>query len=208
MHQFNTIEDALKDFENGEFLIVMDNENRENEGDLTIAAQDITPEKMAFLIRYTSGYVCCPTTAERFDQLKIPMMVPNNTDLEQTASGVSLDYRFGTTTGISAADRALTCNALADPSVTDPADFIRPGHMLPLRARPNGILERQGHTEASVELCKLAGKFPTAIVSELCNDNGTMKRKADCFEFSMEHGIKIITIDHLIKHVRQKNSLI
>ncbi|KAI9297690.1 3,4-dihydroxy-2-butanone 4-phosphate synthase [Neoconidiobolus thromboides FSU 785] len=201
--KFDSIPEALNSFAKGEFLIVMDNEDRENEGDLIIAAEHITSEKMAFLIRYSSGYVCAPTTAERLEQLDIPLMVPNPTDPLRTAYGVSIDLKEGTTTGISASDRAKTCAALGDPKIISGDAFIKPGHILPLKAVAGGVLERPGHTEACVDLCKLSGVFPAGIIGEIVNDDGTMKRRDDCLKFSELYNIKIITIEDLVKY-RQK----
>ncbi|KAL1934704.1 hypothetical protein VTP01DRAFT_6886 [Rhizomucor pusillus] len=198
-YEFNSVEDALKDFAENKFVLVMDNEDRENEGDLIIAAEGVTTEQMAFLIRYSSGYVCVPMAAERLDELQLPLMVPRNTELMKTAYTVSVDYIHGTTTGISAQDRALTARKLADPT-SKPEDFSRPGHILPLRAVKNGVLERFGHTEAAVDLCKLAGKPLAACIGELVKEDdpmGSMARRDDCFAFAKKHNIKMITIKDL-----------
>ncbi|KAI8078143.1 3,4-dihydroxy-2-butanone 4-phosphate synthase [Gilbertella persicaria] len=203
-YEFDSVEDALKDFAANKFVIVMDNEDRENEGDLIIAAENITTQQMAFLIRYSSGYVCAPTTSERLDELQLPLMVERNTELMRTAYTVSCDYAHGTTTGISAHDRALTCRKLADPS-SKPEDFMRPGHILPLRAVPGGTFKRFGHTEAAVDLCQLAGVQPVACIGELIkedDENGDMARRDDCFAFAKKHGIKMITIKDIIAYKR------
>ncbi|ORX96374.1 3,4-dihydroxy-2-butanone 4-phosphate synthase [Basidiobolus meristosporus CBS 931.73] len=198
--EFDAIQSALEDFAAGKFLLVVDNEDRENEGDLIIAAEKVSTKDMSFMIRYTSGYVCVPMTNERADQLQLPLMVPNSTDPHKTAYTISVDYRHDTTTGISAHDRALTARSLADLSITEPTEFNRPGHILPLRARDGGVLTRTGHTEASVDLCKLSGLSPVAVICELVNDDGTMARRDDCKAFSVKHGIKMITIADLIKY--------
>ncbi|KAI8376557.1 3,4-dihydroxy-2-butanone 4-phosphate synthase [Radiomyces spectabilis] len=206
--QFHSVEDALKDFAENKFVLVMDDEDRENEGDLIIAAENITTAQMAFLVKYSSGYICVPTTGERLDTLELPLMVPRNTELMRTAYTVSVDYKHGTTTGISAHDRALTARKLAD-STSKPDDFSRPGHILPLRAVPNGVFERFGHTEAAVDLCKLAKLPPVACIGELVKEDdeeGGMARRDDCIKFSNKHGIKIITIKDLIAYRRKVES--
>ncbi|CAG8563837.1 2017_t:CDS:10 [Ambispora gerdemannii] len=190
---FDSIENALKDFAEGEFVIVVDNEDRENEGDLIIAAEKMTTEKMAFMVRYTSGLICVPTVPARLDQLKLPLMVPNSTDRFKTAYTISVDYKHNITTGISAHDRALTARSLANFAITNPEEFIRPGHMFPLRYTEGGVLKRIGHTEASVDLCKLSGLKPVGVISELVKDDGLMARRDDCRAFADEHGLKLIT---------------
>lgn len=198
--QFDTIPSAVADFANGKFVIVMDAEDRENEGDLTIAAEHATTEKMAFMIRYTGGYICCAMTKERLDQLELPEMLPNSTDEIRACYHITADVRAGTTTGISAEDRAKTANALADSTITDPAAFIKPGHMVTLKAVEGGVLERVGHTEAAVDLCNLAQCSPAGILCVLVNDDGSVKRRDECWEFAKQHGIKMITIDQLVQH--------
>ncbi|CAH1767574.1 7595_t:CDS:2 [Entrophospora sp. SA101] len=194
---FDSIEEALKDFAEGKFVLVVDNEERENEGDLIIAAEKVTAEKMAFMIKYTSGLICVPTPPERLDQLEIPLMVPNNnTEKLKTAYTISVDYKHG----ISAHDRALTARCLANPDITNPNDFNRPGHIFPLRYVPGGVLKRIGHTEASIDLCKLAGLQPVGVICELVKDDGSMARRDDCRLFADEHDLKLITIDDLIKY--------
>ncbi|KAG0307323.1 hypothetical protein BGZ98_000558 [Dissophora globulifera] len=198
--QFDSVEDAVKDIADGKFVIAVDNEDRENEGDLIIAAEKVTTEQMAFLIRYSSGYVCVPTAPSRLKELNLPLMVPNNQEMMRTAYTISVDYAYDTTTGISAHDRALTCRSLADPTKTA-KDFNRPGHILPLRYAEGGSLARFGHTEASVDLCKLAKLQPVAVICELVNDrDGSMARRDDCYKFAKEHGIKLITIADLIQY--------
>ncbi|KAG0329417.1 hypothetical protein BGZ99_002128 [Dissophora globulifera] len=198
--KFDSVEDAVKDIADGKFVIAVDNEDRENEGDLIIAAEKVTTEQMAFLIRYSSGYVCVPTAPSRLKELNLPLMVPNNQEMMRTAYTISVDYAHDTTTGISAHDRALTCRSLADPTKTA-KDFYRPGHILPLRYAEGGSLARFGHTEASVDLCKLAKLQPVAVICELVNDrDGSMARRDDCYKFAKEHGIKLITIADLIQY--------
>ncbi|CCJ29707.1 unnamed protein product [Pneumocystis jirovecii] len=203
---FDSIEAALDDFRVGRFVIIMDDETRENEGDLVLAAQYMTPEKMAFMVRYTSGLVCVPLTAERLDLLDIPMMVACNTDKMKTAYTVTVDFNE-TSTGISARDRALTVRMLVDPSVTDPQLFNRPGHVLPLKAREGGVLVRQGHTEAAIDadMCKLSGLHLGAAICELVKEDGSMSRRDDCLIFSKEYNIRIITIHSLIEYIQSKN---
>ncbi|KAG7747535.1 hypothetical protein KL912_003559 [Ogataea haglerorum] len=179
---FDTIEDALEAYRNGEFLVVMDDEDRENEGDLVIAAEKMTQEKMAFLVKHSSGYVCAPLSTERADALDLQPMVPHNTDRHGTAYTITVDYGEGTTTGISAHDRALTVRQLANPA-SKPADFLRPGHICPLRARPGLLRERVGHTEAAVQLCVLSGLQPAGAICELVNaDDGLMMRLPDSID--------------------------
>ncbi|PSK36973.1 3,4-dihydroxy-2-butanone 4-phosphate synthase [Candidozyma pseudohaemuli] len=198
---FTPIPDAIEAFKKGEFLVVMDDETRENEGDLIIAAELTTQEKMAFLVRYSSGYVCAPLSTERADQLDLQPMLKDRTDRHGTAYTVTCDYAHGTTTGISAHDRALTARSLAN-AESKPDDFIRPGHVLPLRAVPGLLNKRRGHTEASVHLCELAGLQPAAVICELVRDeDGLMMRLDDCLAFSKQHGIKIITIEQLVNHI-------
>jgi len=201
---FDSIEDAIKAFQNGEFLVVMDDESRENEGDLMLPAQFATTEKFAFLVRHSSGLVCLPIMGERLDRLQIPMMVPKNTEPHRTAFTVSVDYAQGTTTGISAHDRALTARKLADPLEVEGQAFTRPGHIFPLRYNEGGVLKRGGHTEASVDLCILAGLQPAAIICELVRDrDGLMARRDDCATFAKEHGFKFITIAALIDYIKR-----
>ncbi|KAK9457122.1 3,4-dihydroxy-2-butanone 4-phosphate synthase [Dipodascopsis uninucleata] len=199
---FNSISEAVDAFRKGDFLVVLDDESRENEGDLIIAAQFVTLEKMAFLVRHSSGYVCAPLSTERADQLELPLMVPNSTDRHGTAYTITVDYREGTTTGISAHDRALTCRKLADSSCA-PSDFMKPGHILPLRAVDGGVLVRRGHTEAAVDLCKLANLEPVGVICEIVRENdGLMARRDDCLAFGKKHGLPVITIDALVEYMR------
>ncbi|KAF7770492.1 hypothetical protein Agabi119p4_6466 [Agaricus bisporus var. burnettii] len=182
---FDSMSEALEAFTNGEFLVVMDDENRENEGDLIISGSQCTPEKMAWMIKYTSGYICCALPGSRLAELDIPMMVPDNQDRHKTAYTVTVDYKHGTTTGISAHDRSLTVRSLASPTTLS-SDFARPGHMVPLRAREGGVLTRKGHTEASVDLCLLTHQSQAGVLCELVNDDvmGSMARRDDCRAFA------------------------
>lgn len=199
------IEDAITAIAAGEFVVVVDDEHRENEGDLIIAADAITPDQMAFLVRHSSGVVCCAITAERAEQLRLPQMVDANTDAMGTAFTVTVDAVAGTTTGISATDRTLTCHALADPN-TDPGDLARPGHVFPLRARDGGVAERPGHTEAAVDLARLGGRSPAGILCEIVDDDGSMARLPRLHRFAREHGLKLVSIADLIAHLRRDGS--
>jgi 3,4-dihydroxy 2-butanone 4-phosphate synthase/GTP cyclohydrolase II len=195
------IADAIEAFRRGEFLVVVDDAERENEGDLVIAAAKATPEAIAFMVRHTSGLICVPATPQRLDELELPLMVADNTDSHDTAFTVSVDYRHGTTTGISAADRASTIRALVDPG-TKPADLARPGHVFPLRACENGVLERPGHTEAAVDLARLAGLYPAGVVCEVVGDNGAMASGDELSRFAKEHDILLVSISDLIEYRR------
>lgn len=190
---FDTVASAIQAIANGEFVIVVDDTDRENEGDLIIAAEKITTEKMAFLVKHSSGLVCVGMPAPRLQALDLPQMVTHNADPFRTAFTVSVDYKYGTTSGISAADRALTLRKLADPS-SQAEDFHRPGHIFPLRARRGGVLERPGHTEAAHDLAAMAGLQPVGVLCEIVNDDGSMARRPDLFKFAQVHGLKIITI--------------
>lgn len=197
---FDSISSILDAIRAGEMVIIADDEGRENEGDLIMAAEMATPEAIAFFVRHTSGIICMPMLRERLDQLRLPQMVPDNTESHRTAFTISVDYKHGTTTGISAPDRAKTIRALANPDAT-PEDFARPGHIFPLRYATGGVLTRAGHTEASVDLVKLAGlTSPAAVICEIVNEDGTMKRGADLIAFAREHDLKMGTIADLIRH--------
>jgi 3,4-dihydroxy 2-butanone 4-phosphate synthase/GTP cyclohydrolase II len=196
---FSSVDEILAELRAGRMVIILDDEDRENEGDFIMAAEHATPEAVAFIIRYSSGIICVPMQAERLEQLDLPQMVPNNDEAYRTAFTVSVDYRHGTTTGVSAADRSAAIRALADAS-SQPADFARPGHIFPLRARKGGVLVRAGHTEAAVDLCQLAGLRPVALICELMNDDGTMSRRAQIEVFARQHNIKIGTIADLIRY--------
>jgi len=215
------IEAALQSFARGEFIVVVDDEERENEGDLICAASLCTTEKMAWLIKHSSGYVCISLPGSRLKQLEIPMMVKNNQDRHRTAYAVTVDYKQGTTTGISAHDRALTARKLAHyplsshqngthgesvpngvASPPGPDSFSRPGHLVPLRARSGGVLKRKGHTEAALDLCVLTSLPPAGILCELVNDDieGSMARRDDCRVFADRWGLKMITINQLVQY--------
>jgi 3,4-dihydroxy 2-butanone 4-phosphate synthase/GTP cyclohydrolase II len=206
---FDTVESAIDAVQRGEFVVVVDDEDRENEGDLIIAAEKMTPDKMAFMIRYTSGVICLPMEGARLDELQLPLMVSGNenTEGQRTAFTISVDARHGTTTGISAADRCTTVHTLIDPS-TGPADLARPGHIFPLRYRDGGVLKRAGHTEAGVDLARMAGCFPAGVLAEIVNDDGTMQRMADLKEFAAEHELVLVTIADLIRFRRHREKLV
>ncbi|SCU80712.1 LADA_0B09098g1_1 [Lachancea dasiensis] len=199
---FTPIDKALEAFKQNKFLMVLDDEDRENEADLICAAQDITQEQMAFLVRYSSGYVCAPVSNSVADRIDLPLMrdmdvKSSQDDRHGTAYTITCDYAEGTTTGISAHDRALTCRKLADVG-TKPSDFLKPGHIVPLRAVDGGVLQRDGHTEAAVDLCKLTGKVPVGVICELVRDeDGLMMRLDDCIKMKEKFGIDIITIKEL-----------
>ncbi len=199
---FNTIEEAIADYKKGKFVIVVDDENRENEGDFIIAAEKITPEAVNFMAKYARGLMCVGLMEERARELKLDLMVQENTALHQTSFTVSVDCVKGTTTGISAADRAATIKALADP-LTNPSDLGRPGHIFPIVARPGGVLRRAGHTEASVDLARLAGLSPISVMCEIMDDSGEMAHGESLYKIAREHGIKIITVAQLIEYRRK-----
>jgi 3,4-dihydroxy 2-butanone 4-phosphate synthase/GTP cyclohydrolase II len=201
------VEAAVAAIANGEFVVVLDHEDRENEGDLIMAAELVTPEALAFMIRHTSGLVCVGMTGERLDELDIPLMVQRGTEAQGTAFTVPVDLRAGTTTGISAADRAATVRALVDPAAA-PGDFARPGHVFPLRARLSGVLRRPGHTEAAVDLATLAGLSPAGVLCELVRPDGEMARGEELARFAAEHGLAIITVDELIAYRRRREQLV
>ena len=200
---YSSIEEVLEALKQGKPVLVTDDENRENEGDAIIAAQFATQEWLAWMIRYTSGYICAPMTQERANALDLPLMYPKNQDPHQTAYTVSVDAASRTSTGISAAERALTGRVLADPTST-PASLIRPGHVIPLRARQGGVLERPGHTEAAVDLLQLAGLEPVALMAEVVNDDGTMMRSEGLFELAIRFGLPMTTISHLKDHMAKR----
>ena len=196
---FASVDEILADMRAGRMVIILDDEDRENEGDFIMAAEHATPEAVAFMIRYSSGILCVPMEDERLQQLDLPQMVPNNDEAYRTAFTVSVDYRQGTTTGVSASDRSITIRALAD-AASVPADYARPGHIFPLRARKGGVLVRAGHTEAAVDLCQLAGLKSAGVLCELMNDDGTMSRRAEIEAFANQHNLKIGTIADLIRY--------
>ena len=206
--KLDSIESALEELRRGRIIIVVDDEDRENEGDFIVAAEKITPEIVNFMAKYGRGLICAPLTEERAEELKLDLMVKENTSLHETPFTVSVDLRgHGCTTGISAADRAKTIYALSDPS-TRPEDLGRPGHIFPLRAKKGGVLERAGHTEASVDLCRLAGLKPVAALVEIMNDDGTMARLPQLFEIADRFNLKIVSIKDLIAYRLKNESLI
>ncbi len=198
----DTIEAAIEDFRDGKMVIVIDEEDRENEGDLTMAAEKVTPEAINFMAKYGRGLICMPMTSERLEELNIPLMVSKNESTHETAFCVSIEGRNNVSTGISAADRAITIQTAVDPS-SRPEDLIRPGHIFPLRARGGGVLRRAGQTEAAVDLARISGVFPAGVICEIMNDDGTMARLPQLEEFGKEHDIKIISVVDLI-HFRLK----
>ncbi|HWL95891.1 MAG TPA: bifunctional 3,4-dihydroxy-2-butanone-4-phosphate synthase/GTP cyclohydrolase II [Nocardioidaceae bacterium] len=200
--RLDTIERAVEDFRAGRAVVVVDDEARENEGDLVFAASKATPELLAFTIRYTSGVICVPMEGAALDRLAVPLMTPHNRERMRTAYTISVDARHGVTTGISAADRAHTVRVLVD-SATEPHEIVQPGHVFPLRYREGGVLVRPGHTEASVDLARLAGLNPAGAIAELVNDDGTMKRGQQLREFADEHGLALVAINDLIRYRRR-----
>jgi 3,4-dihydroxy 2-butanone 4-phosphate synthase/GTP cyclohydrolase II len=202
-----TVEDAIRELGRGRFVVVVDDEDREDEGDLVIAAEKATPEAMAFMVRHTSGVVCAPMTGERLEELRLPQMVTANGEVHGTAFTISCDLRRGTTTGISAEDRASTIRALGDPSTTY-AELARPGHVFPLRSCEGGVLRRAGHTEAAVDLARLAGLEPAAAICEIANDDGTMARGPALEAFAERHGLVKVTIADLIRYRRRHEKLV
>jgi len=204
---FATIPEALEEFRAGRMIVVVDDEDRENEGDLTIAAERVTPEAINFMARHGRGLICMPMLEKRLDELQIPLMVSENSSRFSTAFCVSIEARDGTTTGISAADRAATVIAAIDPGTT-PSDLARPGHMFPLRAAAGGVLRRAGQTEAAVDLARLAGMYPAGVICEVMNEDGTMARVPDLERFCGEHRIKMITIADLIRYRMQHERLV
>ena len=204
---FASIPEAIDEVREGRIVIVVDDADRENEGDLIMAAEKVTPEAIAFIVRHSSGVICAPVVGERLDALHIPLMVAANTDHQRTAFTVSVDARRGVTTGISAADRATTIRAIVDQG-TRPEDISRPGHIFPLRYREGGVLKRAGHTEAAVDLARLAGLYPAGVLCETVNDDGSMARLPDLVRFSEEHGLKLISIADLIRYRREQEILV
>jgi 3,4-dihydroxy 2-butanone 4-phosphate synthase/GTP cyclohydrolase II len=205
--QFARIEDALEAFRRGEMLIVVDDEDRENEGDLTIAAEKVTPEAINFMARYGRGLICLSMTPERLDELEIPLMVSNNSSRFETAFCVPIEAKGRTTTGISAADRAATVQAAIDPA-TRSSDLARPGHMFPLRARPGGVMVRAGQTEAAVDLARIAGLYPAGVICEIMNEDGTMARVPALAKFAKKHQLLMITVADLIRYRTRTESLV
>lgn len=202
-----TIEEAIKDFKEGKFVIVVDDEDRENEGDLIMAAEMITPEKVNFMLKNARGVLCAPITLSRCEELDLPHQVADNTSVLGTPFTVTIDKLEGCTTGVSAHDRAATIKALADPKST-PQTFGRPGHINPLYAQDNGVLRRSGHTEAAIDLCRLAGLYPVGALMEIMNEDGTMARMPELQKLAKQWGMKIISIGDLIAYRLQKESII
>src|SRR5262252_5877841 len=204
---FSTIEQAVEDLRAGKFVVVVDDEDRENEGDLVLAAQKATPEAINFMAREGRGLICLALTEERCDELELPPMVSENTSNFGTAFTVSIEARGRTTTGISAADRAETVRTAIHPE-TRPSDLNRPGHMFPLRAAPGGVLKRAGQTEASVDLARIAGLNPSAVLCEIMNEDGTMARVPDLAKFCETHGLRMVTVADLIRYRLQNERYI
>ncbi len=204
---FDPIEDAIADIRAGKMVIVLDDEDRENEGDLVMAAQMVTPEAINFMRKEAGGLICVAIIGKRLDQLQIPLMVSENTALHETAFTVSIEARDRTTTGISAHDRSATIQAMLDPNAK-PSDFLRPGHMFPLRARDGGVLVRAGQTEASVDLARLAGFYPAGVIVEIMAEDGTMMRLPGLREYAKKHGLRLITVKDLIAYRMQNEKLV
>ena len=205
MFEFNSIEEAIEDIKNGKMIVIVDDEDRENEGDLVIAAEKVTPEAINFMVTYARGLVCMPIIPDRLDELNIKQMVSNNTESHHTAFTVSIDAAE-TTTGISAFERAFTVKKLLDPNATE-SDFNKPGHVFPLAAKAGGVLKRTGHTEAAVDLATLAGLYPAGVICEIMNEDGTMARLPSIIEYCKKHDLKLVSIADLIKY-RRKNEII
>jgi 3,4-dihydroxy 2-butanone 4-phosphate synthase / GTP cyclohydrolase II len=203
-----SIEDAVAEIGRGGIVVVVDDEDRENEGDLIMAAEAATPEKIAFFVKHTSGLICAPITNERADDLDLPLMVAQNTESQRTAFTVTVDYRHGTTTGISAGDRAATIRSLIDPTIR-PGDLARPGHIHVLRAREGGVLKRAGHTEAAVDLARMAGLYPAGVLCELVTEDGMgMARLPELERFAERHDLPLISIADIIRYRRQREKLV
>ncbi len=207
MYKFNAIPEAIEDIKNGKVIMVVDDEDRENEGDFIVAAEKVTPEIINFMTKYGRGVVCAPITAQRADELGLESMVDSNTSLHETPFTVSVDYIHGTTTGVSAIDRAATVRALINPK-TKPSDLARPGHIFPLRAMDGGVLRRTGHTEAVVDLCRLAGLYPAGVLCEILNDDGTMARVPELMKRARKFCLKIVTVKDLIEYRMQREKLV
>lgn len=205
--KLDTIEEAIEDFRKGKFVVVVDDEDRENEGDLIIAAELITPEKVNFMLKHARGVLCAPITVSRCKELDLPHQVVDNTSVLGTPFTVTIDKLEGCTTGVSAADRAATIRALADPSST-PETFGRPGHINPLYAQEKGVLRRAGHTEASIDMARLAGLYPAAALMEIMNEDGTMARLPELRKMADEHGLKLISIADLIAYRLKQESIV
>src|SRR5499426_2815206 len=203
----DSVERAVADIATGRPVVVVDDANRENEGDIIVAASKMTPSLMAFMIRHTSGVICVPLTGLDLDRLQLPLMTAQNEERMRTAFTVSVDARDGVTTGISAADRARTVRVLVD-SATEPYELVRPGHVFPLRYAEGGVLRRPGHTEAAVDLARLAGLSPAGVLAEVVNDDGTMSRLPELERFAARHDLNLISIADLIRYRRQREKLV
>ena len=203
--RLDDVEEAIADIAAGKAVVVVDDEDRENEGDIIFAASKATPELMAFTIRHSSGVICVPMPADMLDRLEIPLMTPHNKDKLRTAYTISVDARDGVSTGISAADRAHTARVLAD-SATEPWEITRPGHVFPLRYREGGVLVRRGHTEAAVDLARMAGLTPAGVICEVVNEDGSMARLPELAKFAKEHGLALISIADLVNYRRRVES--
>ncbi len=206
-YKFNTIDEAIDDIAKGKMVILVDDEDRENEGDLFIAAEKVTPEAINFMARHGRGLICLSLVQERVEELKLSMMTDDNTSSFGTAFTVSIEAKKGVTTGISAADRAKTIQTAIDPK-TRPEDLARPGHVFPLKARPGGVLQRAGQTEGSVDLTRLAGLYPAGVICEIMNEDGTMARVPELMEFAKKHNLKLVTIKDLIKYRMRTESFV
>ena len=204
---FNTIDEAVADLRSGKFIIVVDNEDRENEGDFVAAAESITPETVNFFVKQGRGILCVSITAQRAEELHLEQIVENNTSLHETPFTVPVDFLHGTSTGVSASDRTKTIKALTDPE-TKANDFGRPGHVFPLRAVDGGVLHRAGHTEAVVDLCKLAGVYPAGVLIEIMNEDGTMARLPELMRIAKQFDLKIVSIEDLVEYRRHKEKLV
>lgn len=204
---FSKIEDAIEDIKAGKMVIVVDDEDRENEGDLVMAAENVTPEGINFMTKYGRGLICMPCSGQRLDELRIPAMVSDNDSTHGTAFTVSIGAKHRITTGISAFDRAATIQAVVDPA-TKPEDICRPGHVFPLRARDGGVLERAGHTETAVDLAQLAGLFPAGVICEIMNEDGSMARVCELEKVAAQHNLKMITVASLIEYRRRTEKLV
>jgi 3,4-dihydroxy 2-butanone 4-phosphate synthase / GTP cyclohydrolase II len=204
---FSSMEEVIEDIKLGKMVIVCDDEDRENEGDLTMAAELVTPEDINFMATHGRGLICLPMAEEMLDRLEVPQMITHNSSRMGTAFTVSIEAKDGISTGISAADRAHTCRVAVD-DATDPEDLVMPGHVFPLRARPGGVLQRAGQTEAAVDLARLAGLKPAGVICEIMKEDGTMARVPDLEKFSEEHGVKMVTVAQIIEHRRTYETLV
>ncbi|MBS3105753.1 3,4-dihydroxy-2-butanone-4-phosphate synthase [Candidatus Woesearchaeota archaeon] len=198
---FSKIENVINDFRKGKFLIVIDDKHRENEADLIVAAKKITPQKINFMIKHARGLICVPMLGKRLDELRLPLMAKINTEFTKCAFTVSADARKGTTTGISAFDRAKTIKALIGKN-TKPNDLARPGHIFPLRCDSKGLTKRAGHTEAAIELCRLASLYPAAVICEIIGDNGKMAKMPELRKFAKKHNLKMLSIGDLLEYMK------